>query len=838
MRFRVFGTLAVLVAAVGVLATGVSTAAAKSSTVVNPYYNYAADPQTTNIPWVAWAGETVKVARCFGLGDSQVSSDAFAASSFNHGSPVIGEFDKSDWSGAVDQPPFFQIGTGDQTSRQVQPTWNANGGVCFSTNVTSEKAGLERIKFSISTDLGKYLNFILGQDVIFQQDLYVIWMWDSNPVLTESDTTGAYQVGDPGGNGSFSPIAAANGWKSLQPGLVKVQVTGTFPMGNDFAGYDFTGTALANGTITLPTDWPWLANHFAEDFTLGSTFPGSTPMRWDIHDGQDNSEGHVAASNCSDKIGPTESVDNCNGSSPDPDLGPFSSIFGLVGTSNDAYGPFDPIRSFETLLSDGNLNADDAPMPALRVDVSLTNAGADHSVGTLSKADKSSIDNRNPAAYGGNTTDLGDPHQLYAPFYKAYVPAVVPIIDANTTSGVEGSIGGNYGNWLTSGAYGVPTTEEDQFIYDYWDTFTLASSRGNNNCYGVDGYAISKPYGATEVAVYTDEHGQAYVQFNPANQDGEGIVLTPDGNGRCDVYTGSLVGTATIQAESVYPAQQPADPANSGKPKLSSVITKTVNFTPSKVLTCIPKGNNEAYCVETVTDFEGNPIKARVEFTLQSAQGGNPTSWGPDSNAFGGFDPSGQTVQTVDSDFVDLTTDPETGQAAIFVHSSIDSCIDVTVENLGTRNGGAGITRDFDFNPHTRTTCGTNDGTGGTGGNGDNGGTPPAGGGTPGTTVTAVTTAAPVAVSSAAPTVTKVTAKVAKVAKMTLVSARVVSTRSGRFLNARVNSTAKSAKLRITLVNKNGTSRVVLRTVATNHVVRVANLKLAPSVKTVRVAIA
>jgi hypothetical protein len=302
------------------------------------------------------------------------------------------------------------------------------------------------------------------------------------------------------------------------------------------------------------------------------------------------------------------------------------------------------------------------------------------------------------------------------------------------------------------------------------------------------------------------------------------------------VYTGSLVGTATIQAESVYPAQQPADPANSGKPKLSSVITKTVNFTPNKVLTCIPKGNNEAYCVETVTDFEGNPITARVEFTLQSAQGGNPTSWGPDSNAFGGFDPSGQTVQTVDSDFVDLTTDPETGQAAIFVHSSIDSCIDVTVENLGTRNGGAGITRDFDFNPHTRTTCGTNNGTGGTGGNGDNGGsTPPA---SSGTTVTAVTTAAPVAVSSAAPTVTKVTAKVAKVAKMTLVSARVVSTRSGRFLNARVNSTAKSAKLRITLVNKNGTSRVVLRTIATNHVVRVANLKLAPSVKTVRVAIA
>ena len=42
-------------------------------------------------------------------------------------------------------------------------------------------------------------------------------------------------------------------------------------------------------------------------------------------------------------------------------------------------------------------------MPALRVDVSLTNVGADHSVGTLSKADKTLIFNRNtPAQYGGN----------------------------------------------------------------------------------------------------------------------------------------------------------------------------------------------------------------------------------------------------------------------------------------------------------------------------------------------------------------------------------------------------------------------------------------------------
>lgn len=837
MRFRVFGTLAVLVAAVGLLAVGVGTAAAKSSTQV--IGSYAADPQNTNIPWVAWAGETVKVTRCFGLGNRDITEANFNSSSYNHGSPIIGEFDKSDWSGAADQPPFFQIGTGDQTSRQVGVTWNANGGFCFSTNVTSEKAGLERIKFSISLDLGHWFNFIYGQDVIFQQDLYVIWMWDSNPVLTESGDVGAYKVGDPNGSGTFDPIAdPVTHWKTLQPGLLKVQVTGTFPMGNDFAGYDFTGTATGTNTITLPTDWVWLAKHFAEDYTLGSTYPGSTPMRWDIHDDTTNAEGHVLSSGCSDLIGATESVDSCNGiaKGDDPDLGPFSSIFGQVGVYNDAYGPFDPIRAFETLLSDGNLNADDTPMPALRVDVGLTNAGADHSVGTLSKADKSAMFNRSDAVYGGTTADNWDPHNMYAPFYKAYVPAVVPILDANTTSGVEGSIGGNYGNWLTSGAYGVDTTEQSPFIYDYWDTFTLDSSEGYNSCYGVDGKAISQPIGNTKVAVYTDEHGQAYVQFNPANEDGEGIYLTPDGNGRCDVYTGSLVGTATIQAESVYPAQQPADPANSGKPKLSSVITKTVDFTPSKVLTCIPKGANEAYCVETVTDFEGNPIKAAVEFTAQATQGSAPKI-SPDFNPFGGYDPSGQKLNGLSTDYIDLTTDPETGQAAIAVHSSV-GCVNVTVENLGTQNGGPGITRDFDFNPATGTTCGTNDGTGGTGGTGDSGGS------TPGTSTPSVntnSTAAPVAVTAPAPTVqtaAKKVAKVAKVAKMTLVSARVVSTTKGRFLNARVNSTAKFAKLRITLVYKNGKHHVLLRTVKTNHVVRVANLKLAPSVKTVRVAIA
>ncbi len=68
------------------------------------------------------------------------------------------------------------------------------------------------------------------------------------------------------------------------------------------------------------------------------------------------------------------------------DLGPFSNIFG--GTNGWAVGPFDPIRADQTLLSDGKVDAGDAPMPALRVDVAL---GAASTAGTLSEVDKTDI---------------------------------------------------------------------------------------------------------------------------------------------------------------------------------------------------------------------------------------------------------------------------------------------------------------------------------------------------------------------------------------------------------------------------------------------------------------
>ena len=481
-------------------------------------------------------------------------------------------------------------------------------------------------------------------------------------------------------------------------------------------------------------------------------------------------------------------------------------------------GPFDPIRGDQTLLSDGNLNADDTPMPQLRVDVSLS---ADSTVGTLEKADKSLI-------YSRDGSGAGAAHNLYAPFYKALLPPALPGDDPNT-SGVAGSFSNNFTGFLGwVDATKTYSTEEVAGIYDYWDTFTTSYSHGYNDCYDASGNPIPLPHGKTGVAVYTDEHGEAYVQYVPDS----GIVLTPDSNGRCDIYGPAPVGHSTITAASVYP-DQPV--LWDGGNKTSNPLAKTVNFASSKTLNCIPKSTNEAFCVETILDLEGNPVEgAKVQFSAQSFQGSAPVI-GADAAKVGAYDTRGQTDWgTVTLDFVNVRTGAN-GEAGIFVRSTTGSCIDVVSENVGTRNGGDGIFRSTDFNPTTGAACGTT--TPPTGGR-----TVPTGSGNAGSSTSGTTpavTAAPVAVSSPIPTAKTVPTVAAKV--MTLASARVVKVGQGRYLMVRVNGAAKTAKLHITLVGKSHgkiTRSVITRIVATNRQVRVGNLRLAPSVRSVRVALA
>ncbi len=142
--------------------------------------------------------------------------------------------------------------------------------------------------------------------------------------------------------------------------------------------------------------------------------------RWDIHDDETDIEGHVVGSVCGGGTLPnTDAVDNCLGGGPD---GPFSRVFGDTSSAGTSVGPFDPLRPDDTLLSNGTLDSGDAPMPAARIDVSIAQnsggAGDISGVGSLAPANKAVSYSRD---FTGNPTQ----HNLYAPFYSAYIPATI-----------------------------------------------------------------------------------------------------------------------------------------------------------------------------------------------------------------------------------------------------------------------------------------------------------------------------------------------------------------------------------------------------------------------------
>jgi hypothetical protein len=111
------------------------------------------------------------------------------------------------------------------------------------------------------------------------------------------------------------------------------------------------------------------------------------------------------------------------------------------------------------------------------------------------------------------------------------------------------------------------------------------------------------------------------------------------------------------------------------------------------------------------------------------------------------------------------------------------------------------------------------------------GGTPPAGTAAPAVKTTSSSTASATAVS--APTAANA-AKRASVAKV-----QIVSQKSGRYVVVRVSGAAKTARIKVTLLGKNSkVMKVAFRTVQTNRAAKVTNLKLGPSVRSVRVAIA
>jgi hypothetical protein len=840
------------------------------------------DPQTTNVPYLAWVGETVKISKCFftkqhpdllqkpGPIDELMTSRGF--------------FDITGWSG-VDENFGGPAFTGYDNGAGVEPTREDFGHTridrtCFSVVIKSDKPGLAPVDLEVwqgtTADNHDIRRDKGGATLVAQHRFLVIFLQSVKPTIVEQPSTaqGAGGVGDvvaADGSSTFTPAVGQNLDETY--GLVKINIKGTFPLGANWA-------SLGKATVTLPDDWAWLASHFASDKTNNA--PGSTPWRWDIHDDQSTGDGlfgigglltdpfhpnmglspvlgananklpdHNVDSFCLNKwFGTTagtnltnDAVDNCLGGLPFGDLadyGPFSNING----GHVAIGPFDQLRPFTSVFSDGNLNQWDAPMPALQVNVKL----ASGDVGSLESADKSDVYLENSAL------ESAYPHNLFAPFYKAYIPAVGvsgntdPNIAANYgafsegRSGVYGKYENNVPGFIWPEYTGFFMGHNNEGVYDYWHAYSLGYRDGDNACYDTLGDPYPLPTGNNKVAVYTDEHGEAYVRYYPYT----GLTLSPDGNNRCDLAsTNGLYGTGHITATSVYPEKWPTWDAES---KDSNTLVKTSRHLASKTLKCIAKGTNEGFCVETILGFNGAPIEgAKVKFTTS----GDAANMDPDSVLFGGFDTRGQVIwdNPDNDDYVVLKTNSE-GQAGIVITHSQNVCIDVTTENLGTRfknretgEYNPGVKRFYEFNPHTGAACGTSTGNGPTTDPGTGTGTlpepkpsSPAAASTPAVVVSLggpVVQATPVLQAGSKPIVVSNNAT-------KLFSVKVLQTKAGRYLvvNVKASKAIKKAKVRFAIMGKNGkVIKTFVRTVPTNKAFKIANLKLAKTAVSVRASI-
>jgi len=631
-------------------------------------------PQTANVPTLAWVGEDVRLVAC----------DPAIAPGPNDQLPEEADWNTENWTGDqafVTTPTFDGSATstliatsGSNSFFAPTDTPENSGKGCTDADIKSLHAGLWQGKLNV---------YGSSHNILYSEQFIVIWMEANAPVLSESsvnslsfpggstvdqltstgvtNATGAgcsadngaislsgpwncvNYLGDPSGNGVFNPDACqhdyasndVNNWEQsdCNNGLVNIRVTGYFPVEDQppattnlkFFGSIDGGTNP--GQINLPSQWPQLAALMADSSTVGN-HPGANPGLWDIHGGPTNPWTHVSITSNStpcpaDSFGSvlasTDSVNNCIGGDSN-----FSRLFGDVTTGATATrGPYDDEAPNETLISDGNLNADDAPMPALPVTVSIAanTGGADlGGVGGLYSADKELIYSHD---FNGNTSsgkkELGN---LYNPYYWEYIPSTSR--GYAESSGVNGTAGDDFPG------FDLGSTTP----YKFWNTLNTSSQDkgGSTACmewtsdpndpHQSDYYQMPGSNQPTTVTVYTDERGEAYVAYNPGdNFYLNGLITPPQGsnpNGKISIdednacnlqpYLGQPIGTSAISATAQYPYQGVDYP----NIPTSNTVVKTVDSLWSKTLTCYPKqdqaGDYISDCITTANNLNGEPF--------------------------------------------------------------------------------------------------------------------------------------------------------------------------------------------------------------------------------------
>ncbi len=645
---------------------------------------------------------------------------------------------------------------------------------CIRADFISNKAGITVIKLTISKN----------GVILAQHDFMVGWMAIASARMTNA--------------GSVTENAGA------QPGnSVNVQVTGSIPLNSEFQA-DFGLPA----TLTMPNDWArWAGAMATTDQNLGGVNALPASSYWDIHDssgpGGDggNPDIHVAGF-CSPTTPSTtiDQVDNCNG----PGMGsrgklPFSRVFGDSGTG---VGPFDPSYS-DTLLSDGNLNSFDAPMPALKIVFNSSggmggfvdfdpeggaglNASRACTTGSRRLPARSSSVSRTERT---TCTRRTTPPTSRRPRVIRGVPRPgrtgrsTPITPASpTTSRATGGTAS-----ITYWAIAQTLVQNES-----QDTNCLLTTQGYKPVYRqTNGFP-------TSIVEFTDEHGEARAQWQPGlDNDNFGTTVGfVDDNGGCDLEGVSL-GAQTITAAARYPFQHVANDV-----AVTGTITKNINNLFRKTLSCVRKNNVSsavAYiCTATARDIAGNGDVFNGEKVCFSREPDNVWYNVGGSSAH----PNGYCVELSGG----------TATAAASVSAETPGTLIGTLIDVQGYFAGEKLLRDTCIvSGAASSTAGPCQPAGGGGGGGSGGGgikTPP-------------------------------TTQPKAGAKATVVSVQIVMTAKGRVLMVKVHSTKSTAKIQVRLINAKGhVIKNALRAIKTNKRVKVKNLRITKQVKTVRVRVA
>jgi hypothetical protein len=781
-----------------------SVASASSTGATAPGF----DPQTTNVPYLAWNGEQVRLEKC-------VPADGLTFQEFNEITSITtpaANFAVEDWSGNSTPDPTIN-----PTTEKIFYSFdfdNGSGGLCASADVVSLNPGIARIELDVSAFTvpdGTAGYFGPAQPFLAHQFL-AAWMTLNQPSLSNmgSQNFGADPTGinDPSGNGMET---AGN-----NPAFLDVNVTGSIPidgaMDNLFGG--------SPTSVTLPQDWVKLADAFATDDNVDNTTAFDD---WDTSGSNQDVSGHVPGA-CdaypSNPFGapaeipdsgayqsPIDNGDNCSGGGPD---GPFSLGNGGLSDAGTTIGPFDPVNASSTDLADGDLNSLDAPMPAARVDVAIAqNSGSSSDtsgVGSLQAANKTVTYSRD---FAGDSLD----GNLYAPFYDAYIPATVRPTD--DSSGIDGAFANNFPGFLD--------ISNDGGDYHFWDTLSLGSNPGApTDCLAYssdadpqgqqgdpDNQYRQTPSGNYDVAVYTDQNGEAQVEYVPGyGYYFDNLGADKNADGGCDLESigpGSIptLGSASITATAKYPYKSVDFPNMTSAP-VSEIVSNQFD----KSLSYEPKGTGPADQVARIVishaqEIDGSPIV------------GETVCFSADSNAegvtrFAGYVGGvyyGGSTQVPDPENglgrLCLTTD-QNGNAAIEVDDSNLNMVDVIADYVDE-----GLLRDI---PVDFTHGGTS------------GGNPPQGTQTPSTPSVVGTTAPSTAqVAAVSPGLAAaIHHTIQRHDRITLIRL-LMPARGQHYMMLRVRSTHRTARVAMTLSVRSGShTRIVHRTITvrTNRMIK------------------